>query len=212
MRHHVSRTVALGATRRWVETVVIGLSLCPWARPVMDREALRFVYSGAADADRLLASVRCELDVLGEALSGRMLAEVGDDVAAPETTIIVAPDAFADDFVALNEFVQMDCQEYLRAQGLDEAFQVVAFHPQFRFADEDADDPSNFVNRSPFTTLHLLPQDAVTAAIEAAPELAERLPQINQESLRSLGLRRVSQMVRDTAVMDDVDPGTQSSQ
>eukprot|EP00966_Prymnesium_polylepis_P165621 3828615-Prymnesium_polylepis.1 len=63
----------LHACRRWVERVVIGLSLCPWARPANDAGTIRYVQT-----DELLRVSN-----------------------PPEATIDVAPDAFADDFLEL---------------------------------------------------------------------------------------------------------------
>ena len=77
-----------------------------------------------------------------------------------------------------------------------EAYQLVAFHPHFRFEGEASSDASNFVNRAPHPALHLLRQASVTAAVEAQPELAEELPQANAQKLRSLGAAEMMRRVR----------------
>lgn len=174
---------ALAATRLWVERVVIGLSLCPWARPVHERDALRFVHVEAATSDALLDCFVQEVDLLSM------------PTPRHETTLIVAPNAFMNDFVGFYEFVQIDCQEHLQQRNLDESFQVVSFHPLFTFAGESSEDVSNFVNRSPFTTLHILRQTAVNEAIEAAPQIAEELPSVNLERMHRLGAAKMLRLL-----------------
>ena len=71
---------------------------------------------------------------------------------------------------------------------------------QFRFAGDALDDAGNFVNRSPHPALHLLRQQSVTAAIDAQPELAEEVPQVNAERMRSIGVESMAQLLDDTAL------------
>ena len=170
------------ATRLWVERVVIGLSLCPWVRPVHDRAALRFTQTNSADTEGLFACLLNEMD----SLSSR---------STHETVIVVAPQAFPDDFVAFNDFVQ-DVEEWLREQRLDSTFQLVGFHPHFTFAGESYDDAGNFVNRSPAPAFHLLRQDDVTKAVDSSPTALE-VPQVNQKLLRELGTERLRTLVRE---------------
>ena len=51
-------TDPLQATRQWVETVVLGLKLCPFAKREVDAGRVRYVHSRATDADALLADPR----------------------------------------------------------------------------------------------------------------------------------------------------------
>jgi len=41
------------ATRRWIEAVVIGLNLCPFARRVFDADRIRYALTDAADTETL---------------------------------------------------------------------------------------------------------------------------------------------------------------
>ena len=47
----ISQVAALTSTRRWVESVVVGLALCPWASPV--RNSIRYAYTDTQHADSL---------------------------------------------------------------------------------------------------------------------------------------------------------------
>ena len=42
--------------------------------------------------------------------------------------------------------------------------------PNFQFEDTEADDISNYTNRSPYPTLHLIREDSITKAAEAFPD------------------------------------------
>ena len=150
-RHH-----AIQSSRLWVERVVLGLSLCPWALPVYEQGAIRYAFTEARLPDargerRLLETALQECSLLSSA-------------TGHSTTIIVAPDASPDDFRVFLDACG-EVESALAEAGLDAAFQAVAFHPLFCFAGEPADDPGNFVNRSPHPMLHLLRQDDVTAAL-----------------------------------------------
>ena len=51
------------ACRRWVEDVVLGLDLCPFAHAPMANGAVRFVASRADNAEELLAELIHEAEV-----------------------------------------------------------------------------------------------------------------------------------------------------
>lgn len=214
MRSLPTRLQALSATRLWLERLVIGLSLCPWARPVAERPgALRLVHTAA-----------CERDALGECILGELHALASPAAGSEpghETTLVVAPGCWPDDFDSFYTFVS-DMDEVLREDGLDDAFQLVSFHPHFRFERDDDDDgdgeqdggeislirdrdlvatrratdPGDFVNRSPYPTIHLLRQSSVTAAVAADPERAEELPFVNQQRLSELGVSALERKLR----------------
>ena len=88
---------------------------------------------------------------------------------------------------------------------------LVGFHPQFRFADEEPDDPSNGVNRSPYPAVHLLRQESVTDAIDAQPDLAGAVPHTNKRLLRSMGAQRMAQLVGGCLDADGGEEGAPAS-
>lgn len=102
---------------------------------------------------------------------------------------------------------------YLHAEGLDEDFQVVAFHPHHRFGGEGADaaaaavaddgadahiDAGDYVNRSPHPAVHVLRQPSVTAAVDGGPGRPEssEVPRSNAARLRALGIARMEALLR----------------
>ena len=64
--------------------------------------------------------------------------------------------------------------------------QVASMHPQYQFADTELDDITNYTNRSPYPTLHLIREASIDEAVAAFPE-AEMIFEKNIETMRKLG-------------------------
>ena len=79
---------------------------------------------------------------------------------------------------------------------LEGVIQLASFHPDYQFEDTEPTDVENYTNRSPFPMLHLLREDSITRAIEAYPEVGN-IPENNIDTMNSLGLTRVKQMLDD---------------
>lgn len=163
----------IDATRRWLERAVIGLNLCPFAKAVHVKGQVRYVVSAADDAEALLVDLERELRFLAQA-----------DPAEVDTTLLIHPQALRD-FLDFNDFLDL-ADAAVTELGLEGVLQVASLHPRFQFAGTDPDDITNFTNRSPYPTLHLLREDSVDRAVEAFPE-AERIYEANIETLRRLG-------------------------
>ena len=163
----------IAATRQWIEKAVIGLNLCPFAKPVYVKNQVRFVVSHAPHLDGLLEDLDRELDFLATA-----------DPEAVETTLLIHP-ALLPDFLDFNDFMQL-AEAAVAEHGLDGVIQIASFHPRFQFEDTAPDDMGNFTNRAPFPTLHLLREASIARAVAAFPE-AETIYQRNIETLQALG-------------------------
>lgn len=147
----------IAETRRWLECAVIGLNLCPFAKAVYVKEQVRFALSEARDTEALLHDLHDEL-----------LHLQATDPQQTDTTLIVHPHVLGD-FLEYNDF--LDLADGLVAElGLEGEIQVASFHPDYRFADAAPDDISNFTNRSPYPTLHLLREASVERAVAAFPD------------------------------------------
>ena len=167
-----SATVA-ARTMAWVEHVVIGLNLCPFAKAPWVKGQVRCVVSPSDSPASLLEELRAEL---------RRLVET--DPNKIETTLLVVPDQFAE-FEDFNDFLD-DADAAVAALGLEGTIQIASFHPRYRFAGTAPDDLDNATNRAPYPTLHLLREDSVDRAVEAFPE-AETIYEANIRTLRELG-------------------------
>jgi hypothetical protein len=159
------------ATRTWLERAVIGLNLCPFAKPIRDR--IRYAVSVADTPDELRADLVDELHTLAEA-----------DAEEIETTLLIHPRVFSD-FLDYNDFLEV-ADETLEDLDLVGEIQIASFHPRYQFAGTEPDDIENYTNRSPYPMLHLLREASVEAAVEAHPDTAQ-INEKNIETMRALG-------------------------
>ena len=163
----------LAATRHWVERAVIGLNLCPFARAVWVKNQVRIVVSTARHVDGLLDDLDRELD--------RLVATPPEQI---DTTLIVHPDVLTD-FLDYNDFLD-NADAAVEALDLQGVIQVASFHPDYQFAGTMPDDISNYTNRSPYPTLHLLREASIDRAVEAFPD-ADVIVERNVKTLDALG-------------------------
>ena len=168
-----SRDVCERDTRRWLERAVIGLNLCPFAKAVHVKGLVHVAVSDARDDGSVLEDFASELDAL-----------VAADPAARETTLLVVPHCLHD-FLEFNDFMGR-AERLLRKRKLEGVIQVASFHPQYQFEGTEADDITNFTNRSPYPTLHLLREDSIDRAVESFPH-PEAIYEANMETLRRMG-------------------------
>jgi len=165
--------IVISDTRRWLERAVIGLNLCPFAKAVLAKDQVHFAVCGETGFAPVLEALDAELDAL---------LALGPEVR--DTTLLVLPDGF-DDFLLFQQLV-VEGERRIARRGLEGTVQLAHFHPDFRFAEADADDPGNCSNRSPYPTLHLLREASIDRAVAAFPD-AEAIFGANIEKLRALG-------------------------
>src|SRR5690606_39252016 len=163
-------------TRGWVEEFVLTERLCPFAVHLRDSPMLRIVESAARRESELLDDLADELRRLSETPPSEL-----------ETSILVHPHCLAS-FEAQLDFVEAS-GELLELLGLRGEIQIVAFHPDFRFAGAGPNEAGNFVNRSPFAMLHLLRESSVEAVMGDARSVAraEELSELNARRLEAIG-------------------------
>nr|WP_225314259.1 DUF1415 domain-containing protein [Marinobacter halotolerans] len=176
-RNSLETSLIKKATRQWLEEVVIGLNLCPFARKELVNHRVRFVVSSADSAEALLADLQSELSHL-------------DIHPETETTLLVHPGVLAD-FDTYNDFLAVG-DGLLELLELDGIFQIASFHPDYRFAGTGPDDAENFTNRSPFPMLHLLREASVERAVESHPD-PDAIPERNIALMQSLGTAEMRQ-------------------
>lgn len=161
----------LDATRRWVEAIVIGLNLCPFARRELVKERIRFEITDADSEEALLMALQDELVHLTEH------PEV-------ETTLLVHPGVLRD-FGEYNDFLAA-ADGLLECLELDGIYQIASFHPDYQFGGTKPEDAENYTNRSPFPMLHLLREESLERAIASYPG-TELIPEQNIELMNRLG-------------------------
>eukprot|EP00928_Gymnodinium_smaydae_P072904 TRINITY_DN56189_c0_g1_i1.p2 TRINITY_DN56189_c0_g1~~TRINITY_DN56189_c0_g1_i1.p2 ORF type:complete len:297 (+),score=68.23 TRINITY_DN56189_c0_g1_i1:37-891(+) len=180
-----SAEARLSATRRWLDDVVIGERLCPFAPPVRAAPRLRLRASEAQDADGVVAEVAREAADLVKGL------RAGAGGELPETTLLVLDAAwdFVADWQALVRLSWRLQAEAIHEPGFGEEVQIVLFHPEATHSAyaEGPEDAADYTIRAPHPTVHLLREVDLLAGVEAYPG-ADQIPARNKARLRSQGL------------------------
>ena len=137
-------------TQNWLDRIVIGQKLCPFAPPVRSPPRLRMVASEATDADQLVEHISAEADLLVAGLLSQngdgddgdnSNADTDDDGGIslppqpstfPETTLVILNTrifpAMSDyrNLIRLSWRIQLDC---IVNRGHSDHLQLVLFHP-----------------------------------------------------------------------------------
>lgn len=135
-------------TLQWLNDVVIGMNLCPFADVPMRKNQIQVnIYRG--------------MDM--ESLLQYMSKELVRRVHAPGTTLIVCPELYPDDFDSYLNVLNLIQQDSAPWEG---HVQIAPFHPQFQFQGSDYESADNWTNRSPYPVFHILREDEVTTAVD----------------------------------------------
>ncbi|EQM78484.1 hypothetical protein L681_14500 [Stenotrophomonas maltophilia MF89] len=154
---HLPTDDPIAATRLWLERIVIGLNLCPFAKAVYVKDQVRIVLSDATTTEALVEQLAEELVLLRDTPAEQI-----------DTTLIVHPQVLTD-FLDYNDFLD-NADAAIEALDLQGILQVASFHPDYQFEGVAPGDASNYTNRAPFPTLHLLREDSVARAVDAFPD------------------------------------------
>lgn len=170
----------LSLSKYWLENIVIGLDLCPFARIPFKKGLVRLTLCEDLDEESQHGFYLDEIEELNE--------------AGPEeisTTIIVFENGF-EDFMVFNDFVR-DLEEMLEDANLSNVFQLVSFHPEFVFENEDFNARGNLVNRSPKPTLQILRSEEIARALKN-PKDGEIISFNNDEMLNNLSAEKIDEL------------------
>jgi uncharacterized protein len=167
------REEVVSSTRAWVEQVVIGLNLCPFAKAVYVKDLIRYAVSEADSTGALRDDLASELRTLART-----------DPSVVDTTLLIHPSVLTD-FADYNAFLGV-ADDTLRGLGLAGVLQIASFHPAYCFAETSPDDVTNCTNRSPYPMLHLLREASMSVAVASVSDPAKIYRQ-NMETMRRLG-------------------------
>ncbi|MFT5311654.1 MAG: hypothetical protein ACI8Z9_000124 [Paraglaciecola sp.] len=165
----ISATIAL--TQRWIEKVIIGLNFCPFAKREFEKQRIRYTVYAGIDAPGALTVFLDELHYL-------------DQNAEIETTLLIFEHGFGDfeDYLDLAD----TATALLEQGGYRGRYQLATFHPDYCFEGEAPDDPSNFTNRSPKPTLHVLREASIERVLKTYSDPGS-IPENNVTKTRDLG-------------------------
>ena len=170
----------VNAVRQWVDTVVVGLNLCPFAKRELDKDRARFVVSDATT----------ELDLLMDLEAELVLLEKDDSI---ETTLLIHPRVL-ETFSKYNQFLDL-AEGLIQQMELNGVYQIASFHPHYQFHGTEPDDAENYTNRSPFPVLHLLREESLDRVLEST-EYAEQIPIRNTKLMNSMGPAQLSALLK----------------
>lgn len=140
----------------WVTQVILKHNICPYSHEVWEKGQFEIKVSENNGFTERMDEL---LDYLKK---------VNETLDRFGTALFVYPTS-EENFIKFYNFNAM-LDEELLASGLSESFQVVTFHPEFRFEGEKKSARGNFVNRSPFPILHILKSSDVAEIVERAGE------------------------------------------
>lgn len=171
------------ATTRWLDDVVIGLNLCPFAAKPLASGRVRFVDCSAVDPEAIYRDLLVEVETF-----------LGISPYTAETSLLIISAGLKsfDDYLDLLAAAEVA----MSTAGLEGVLQLASFHPEYIFEGADVDDPANYTNRSPYPMFHLLRELGLSAILEDYPDAAA-IPQQNIARLRELGLASMQQRLRD---------------
>jgi len=162
--------------RTWVERAVLGLGLCPFAGEHWQAGRVHLAVATAVNERELIEELRVEIVRLDTTDSKQL-----------ETTLLIVPHLLHD-FEEYNQFLD-HADVLISEHGWTGRFQIASFHPDYRFAGTESDDPGNLTNRSPFPLLHVLRESTLSQALSEHPD-PDQIPLTNVTTLRALSEER----------------------
>ncbi len=157
---------------QWLNDVVIGLNLCPFAAKPQRNKQIKIYVSEASTEEVLLQDI---LEQLME-LDSKEPQEL-------ETTLVAIP-YMLQDFVDYNFFIDW-VEALIKQQDWEGIYQVATFHPDYYFAGTSPEDAENLTNRSPYPIFHLIREESMEKVLKHYPN-PEEIPDINIERVSNL--------------------------
>lgn len=165
---------------QWLDAVVIGLNLCPFAKGSRDHGLIGIQVSAAETPDALAAEIEeCLL---------RLEVTPASEL---ETVLVVLPQLLPD-FEQYNAFLDVT-DALLESRDWEGVFQIASFHPQYQFAETEPDDISNWTNRAPYPIFHLLREESIERAVASLAD-PEEIYQSNRRKMAELSEEQREQL------------------
>lgn len=202
----------LRATRRWLDRIVIGQRLCPFAPPVRAPPQLNLLVSRAENLDGIVREVAAAATALRRGIDDPTLAP-----AAGETTLIILNEATGGHPLSWRDLVSLSWrlqEEAILEPGHGEHLQIVLFHPNATHTTYIEDgapaDAGDYSIRAPFPTVQLLREIDVLRAVQSYPG-ADAIPARNRVRLRAQGLAACEERLRECSLENDAEQVDQAA-
>jgi hypothetical protein len=150
-------------TKQWLDEIIIGLNFCPFAKKEFVNNTIHYEVCSEKKTVSALETLVKQCEKL---------------VNEPniETTLII----FNNGFKGFENYLDLldDANELLIQQGYEGVFQLASFHPDYYFEGEPFDAASNYTNRSPLPTLHLI-REASMEKVLSVYKNPDQIPENN---------------------------------
>ncbi|ELJ8822713.1 DUF1415 family protein [Vibrio parahaemolyticus] len=150
---------------QWLNDVVIGLNLCPFAAKPQRNKQIKIFVSEATQEEALLEDILLQLIELSTTEPEKL-----------ETTLVVVPNMLQDfwDYNFCIDWVEA----LIKQQDWEGIFQVATFHPDYCFGGAAPEDDENLTNRSPYPIFHLIREESMEKVLKHYPD-PESIPDTN---------------------------------
>lgn len=164
-------------TQCWLSSFIIKHNICPFAKREFDKDSIHYE---VVISDKLENQLQ-ELIYSCEQLDRE--SDLETDTAL-ETSLLILPNGLSnfDDYL---DFLDL-ANELMHQQGYEGVYQLASFHPDYCFDDVDANDASNYTNRSPYPMVHLIREASLEKVLSHYPN-PEDIPTRNIEYTREMG-------------------------
>jgi hypothetical protein len=163
----------------WVKSVIVHYNICPFARPVVEKDQVYYCVDEAGAVEENLQALINEAQRL-------------DSNSDIETTLII----YAKNFGGFHDFLDYLelANELLVLQGYEGIYQLASFHPDYCFDGADDTDAANYTNRSPYPMLHLIREASIEKVLKNFPN-PENIPERNIKLTRELGVEKMKALL-----------------
>jgi len=175
----IDESTLIKQTKNWLNEIIIGLNFCPFAKREVLKNSIRYTINNSAELESSLYALADELQYL-------------DAHSECETSLFICPQGFNDFDEFLNLIELAD--QLIDDLNYRSVYQLAHFHPDYCFDGVDQDDASNYTNRSPYPTLHILRESSLQSAIARHPDTSA-IPETNIALARDKGSAKMQQML-----------------
>jgi len=168
------------AMQHWINQIVMGEGLCPFARTSILNNHFAMQMS---QADSFEGAYQ---DFLGGLQ--HFASDHGEHL---ESAALVVPYALGD----FDEYLEClgACEQAIEDSGLSGEVQLASFHPQYVFDGNELDDHANWTNRAPYPVFHYLREGPMAAALKRFPK-PEMIPERNMAHFRGKSKEEIQKL------------------
>ena len=165
---------------QWLDDVVIGLNLCPFAKKPRINQQIKVFISNARSDEALINDFMDELEFIRDV-----------DPEVTDTCVFVIPNMLSDFDSYLNYLALANMT--VQQMGLEGEFQLASFHPKYQFEDTEPDDKENLTNTSPYPVIHIIREATVEKVLKLYPN-PELIPENNINRVEALTDEEVNKL------------------